>query len=104
MRIMGSLRGCVGGGWAFEWGIVEPDNGPPRAARQSRHRELLYGSLVLRLSAYARGEIEADSVGNDVADRTNTSELWSNRGLRRENKGEALDWFTCSLGRSSIAG
>jgi hypothetical protein len=37
---------------------------------------LLYRSLVLRLSAQARDEIEADSNGNDVANRTNTSEFW----------------------------
>jgi hypothetical protein len=39
--------------------------------------EFLNGSLVLRPSAQARGENHADSDGNDVADRTNTSELWS---------------------------
>jgi hypothetical protein len=37
--------------------------------------DLLYRSLVLRISAQDRGETQADSDGNDVANRTNTSEL-----------------------------
>jgi hypothetical protein len=39
--------------------------------------ELLYGSLVLRLSPKARGENQTDPDGNNIADKTNTSELWS---------------------------
>ena len=39
---------------------------------------LPYRSLVLSLSAWARGDIQADPDGNGLADKTNTSELWSN--------------------------
>src|SRR5262245_2135796 len=39
-------------------------------------RSLLYGSLELRVVASARDKNPTDSDGNDVADRTDTSELW----------------------------